>query len=596
MLQYPINVYPDNVTIDTDSDENDKDVHFTFKGDILRACVVRFFDYNTGNVVVNDSPIYTYDSEMMVFEPIAYNNENLDMAGLLSSLPRIGSYIVQFLLIEGTQSDSGVIANKFALRGSIQEDYTAGSNTVLIEDRINNIYEWSLRPDGIRSPVTVEESGRTYSLDAAFLKIGNYSIRISSYNYLTGELVLENSIPEDLSEGTSYQIYCNYLISQQYYFKLGSMPSIVSLNATFNVYGMKFQARYNQLENVPLKYYNITVQKKSSSGIYYTIAQTENIYSQKIEYDFVDDYDIDGVGGNDETRKYRFIVNAVSQDNMSVSQASQDFTMPEREAVTCITDITAQSYKHNNVVHIDWDTPQAYMDRNFRIYRLDGKNYSVEPNKILIGDTSVDAFDDYTASTHGSYKYMIVPYYDGDLDNTEIDEAAITEVITTDEYGYTITAIVDTGKEVNGKPFYIIGDTWKFIADIENTTVTQNTDKTLHVGNGRYSSLTATNVNYMSGTVSAMLGIVSCVGKRYTDNIEVVRAWRNFIAQKCQYILKSQKGDVWIVNITDNPTTEYQEDSPYLETKFSFNWAECCSVEDIVTGTSLPFRAKDREW
>ena len=83
LLQYPINVYPDNVTVDGTTDANDRKVHFTFKGDMLRAYVVRFFDYETGNVVVNDSPIYSYDSDGYYLGMQTYDQQSsfANMAG-----------------------------------------------------------------------------------------------------------------------------------------------------------------------------------------------------------------------------------------------------------------------------------------------------------------------------------------------------------------------------------------------------------------------------------------------------------------------------------------------------------------------------------
>jgi hypothetical protein len=85
----------------------------------------------------------------------------------------------------------------------------------------------------------------------------------------------------------------------------------------------------------------------------------------------------------------------------------------------------------------------------------------------------------------------------------------------------------------------------------------------------------------MSGTLSAMSGYVDCTTHKYVEDIDLIRAWREFITRPTIYMLKSQKGDVWIVNITDAPTTTYEENQKDIPTTFSFNWAECCSVNDI---------------
>ena len=47
------------------------------------------------------------------------------------------------------------------------------------------------------------------------------------------------------------------------------------------------------------------------------------------------------------------------------------------------------------------------------------------------------------------------------------------------------------------------------------------------------------------------------------------------------YLLKSQKGDVWLVNLTNTQETSYGEMQQELPTTFSFSWAECGSTDDI---------------
>ena len=235
----------------------------------------------------------------------------------------------------------------------------------------------------------------------------------------------------------------------------------------------------------------------------------------------------------------------------------------------------------------------------YRVYRIDATEpYGYNPKKQLIADTSENGFDDFTISKRGKYRYMIVPYLPKD-DGDEIDNAAITEVIQLDHFGYTICAIANTDTEIAGIPFYLYDsqgrNSWTFLAEVEDTTFTQNLDNTLHVGYGKYSSKTSTSVNYLSGTLSAYLGQIHCPSARFEDDIALVKAWREFISQDCQYILQTPKGDALLVNIVENPTTEYEENNPKLSTKFTFSWAECGELEDIMVGSSIPINAKPIE-
>lgn len=656
MVQYPINVYPDNgITLDKNSSENDTRVSFMFKGDNLKAYAVRFFNYETGELARADSLIYDYDSELMQYNVLAYNNDTVYAGGMFDGLNAVGSYIMQFMLVGGLTNSGGVAIDRFVLRGEVQEDYVSGDTSFVIEDKINSIYEWDLSSP-IKKPITVINNDISYMINVMAVKIGNESQRITSYNYETGEITLESGFSETYPIGTPYQIYCNYLVTPQYYFELATRPQIVAMKAEWDAFRVNFSAVYNQTQYHFLKYYTITMQKKTDSGVYYNIAKTGKIYSQKIEYSFVDDYDykvdvsvavandserfsltpsdvsigdivregttqdrykdkyyyvsdIDKLnseegysrfyplfGGNGETRVYRFIVEAIGQDGTNIKAYSDDYIAPSRSETVKITHILKPIVQRNsNVVSINFSG--NLISNSIRVYRIDGKNisnYASAPVKTLIGDFwGANRFDDYTASTHGEYVYMFVPYYTGSTSSTEINRAILTDKITTNEYGYTITAIHDSGKDVNGLPFFLIGDTWKFIT-IDGTTVTQNTDKTLHSGFGKYSSLTSTQTNFMSGTLSAGIGSISCPDNTYNDTIEMVRAWREFITQDCQYILRSQKGDVWVVNVTDNPTTQYQEDVPQLFTTVEFNWAECCGINEIITGITEPARMQER--
>ena len=118
------------------------------------------------------------------------------------------------------------------------------------------------------------------------------------------------------------------------------------------------------------------------------------------------------------------------------------------------------------------------------------------------------------------------------------------------------------------------------MCDVENTTVVNNLDRMIHVGYSKYISSTSTKVNYMSGSLSATLGRINCAEKQFIDTIATVRAWREFITQPKVFLLKSQKGDVWMVNVTDNPQTTYDETHHSIPTTFTFSWAECMDVLD----------------
>ena len=196
-------------------------------------------------------------------------------------------------------------------------------------------------------------------------------------------------------------------------------------------------------------------------------------------------------------------------------------------------------------------------------------------------------FNDYTASNHAKYQYIIVPYSRA-RDATTIYQAYVTDPVETNFYGYTLTALKDTGKDLDGKNFYMNGDTWKFMGDIQDTDNAQNLNRVSHVGAGKYASVTSMDNDYISGSLTAALGNMNCSTKNFEDDIVVVKAFRRFIAQDCLFVLRSQKGDVWLVKIADSSSTKYEEDNSRIPVSFTFTWVEVGSLDNIIVQNEYP--------
>lgn len=603
MLQYPINVYPDNITLDL-ANNNANKIKFTFKGDVLTQYLWRLYDYDTETVV---SEKKTIDYNQML-TPIAYNNEGVVSNAEWGDLPRDKEYryIMQFMFTQSDYTDRVYenIYDRFVLRGETNEAYTSGTSLV-IEDRINLIYEWNKQGDMCR-PTIARLQGADRVVAGVVIEINGVRKLINSYNYATGEIELESAFDDELPKGTPYQLYSNYLVTQQYFFKTLPTPMFTNLNAKWDTRnGVHFTADYSQIQNAPLKYYTITMDKQIGEDeegkprIYHKIATTDKRYSQNVDYTFIYDYDIDQIirddddisRGNALTRRYCFTINGVLQNGMKIS-AEYECEQPEREQDEAISNLVVQQGRNldeYNSVQLTWDENEGYtIGMGYRVYRYDMNADDVVNSRILVGDARYNRYTDVTVSNHGSYRYLVIPY--GIAGIIGAFQPLLSDVVSTDYYGYTITELIDFGHNVNGKPFYKIGDTWCLLADIQDSTITQNTDKVLHVGYGKYSSATSTATNYMSSTFTGALVQPDCESeKKYRDDIALVQAWREFITRDCIYLLRSQKGDVWVVNIVENPTTEYQENIKQLPTTVSFSWAECCGIDEIMTGFEAPW-------
>ena len=612
MLQYPINVYPDKVAFDPANADYDRGLHFDFKGDMLNAIYLRVYDYDSQAMVIN-TVICEPD-----LSPLAYNNDGVDITNAFSSLTTGRSYILQMMLCQVYKQGSGESAfydgiyDRFVSRGETTADYTQYGDTLYIENGINVIYEW-IKVGNIHSGgyISVEEGGVTEDILVAgmTIEINGESRAIASYNRETGALTLDMAFWDDIPKGTPYKLMASYLITEQYFFQTVETPQIQNVAVTDKAYGLEYTGFYSQPSRDMLRYYTLKLYKKTSNTVYILTQETPKIYSQNIKYVFVDDYDFAGLGGNDTTREYRIVFDGVLHNGMTVT-STYDFTAAQRSATQIITEV----YPHvaltsDNIVNVDFIADSTVpMGTGFRVYRINADglynpetsphklyiDYQQIPQKQLVYDGSgYGGFKDCTASNKGNYRYMAVPYKTGD-NETLIYAAVLSDVINLDMDGYTITAVYDTNQDADNLQWFRQGDTWKFIADIEDTTHTQNTSKELHVGYGKYSTLTSTDVDYASGTLSGMLGYLNCTTKQYIDDIELVKAWRRFITQNCQYVLRSPKGDVWVVNIVENPTTQYQENTTKYPTRFTFSWAECGDIKGMLIQGATPPRTTER--
>lgn len=612
LIQLPINFYPDGNTFDPsfESGLNDNRVRFTFKGDVLLTYHWKIYDYDTEELVTED---YRTNGSIDSLSPVAYNDTTLLVSNVFADrddfpIDTQHRYVIQMLFTQGT-SNSNLIFDHFVLRGELVNDYDS-TTSLMVENKINLIYEWNIDENNIRRPVVIHQ-GSDALVGGIIIKIGNEQRNVVSYNYNTGEMVLDSPLTGTYEAGEPYQLYSNYKISQQYLFTTAPNYSFENLTAEWagaegntNMFGVNFKADYNLTECNSLKYYTVSLAKQVGEDIvgeprhYVKIYETKKIYSNEIRANFVDDYDVYNEYanlpvGNSQTRRYLFTVYGVLQNGMRIVSQLESVA-PERNEWTPVSHLNV-SYgnfdNYYNCVKLTWEhTTEEYFDLigGIRIYRYDMDSDDLIISRKLLANVYAtdDIFIDGTVSTHGNYKYVLIPFSRTGRDIGVCYTPLVTDTISLDMYGYTITELVglESGiRYLNGKNAYKLGESWQLRAEIEDSTITQNTDRLLHVGYGKYSSVTHTATNYMSSTFEGLIVQPDCESdKKWRDDIALVKAWREFITKDCIYLLRSQKGDVWVVNIVESPTTTYEEKDKNLPTSVNFSWAECENVDDII--------------
>lgn len=588
LLQYPINVRPENISIpSTGGLPFASHASFTFQGDYLSYVLYRCIDCATNEIV--------YDSVgvgRMSRTPIAYNGDEVSVGSLASHITSGHNYVIQFLLAQRTQDGEDNLYDMPCVSGTITAN-TGTLNSFVLENNLP-IYEWSSTHQPTRDIENVVVVGMV-------MKIGDETRFITDYNPDDGVVTVYSPFTSEVKAGTRYKIYSNYLITPQYYFKCRDLPTIsasiyygdYSEEGTLKGRGIVCSANYSQQDNVMIKYYTATLYASyHDTQKEYKLSQTGKIYSQRTVQIF--DYCILGLSPwNGELPidvDYRVEFEIVTQDN-AVYEA--EATM-RKQAVS-------EEY-------VPWDTINIKVDKRLGCVQIIPRKFStsdpmahevVTRTDLITGEQQIlradlrnnYPFQDFEVRANGSYEYAITYYnYEtGQVYNQTIERYRVT---TDSLDGYTITSLTaNIWDTVNDDTFYIVRgngytveETWHFICDIEDTTMTHNYDKHLQVGYGRYPAVTSTETNYLTGTLTAMLGYINCATKEYVDDIALVNAWRKFISQPRPFLLKSPKGDVWIVNITD-ASTSYDEKTPKHPTTFSFSWAECDDIERSRVGT-----------
>ena len=674
MLQYPTNVYPDGATFDALLQNDDNKVEFTFNGDFFTGAVYKVYNYDTGELVKTgaigngDQTANGYNGSDIKYQDIfGYEGNN--------PLTNGSSYVIQFQLFQYTPDGQNPLYDMFALRGNIQEDYDSTNDYVVVKDKIPNIYEWAY-DDQARYPSHIPY-GTGRIAGGMQIVINGEKREIVAYNPTNGHLMIDPNTPftSPISAGDKYQIYSNYIITQPYYFQCRSTPS-VDLDMEFvNVgtvgdMGIKFHVTgtYSQSEGSLINYYRIKLQWNWDTEAYLApwrdLDETEKIYSQKIEYDFFDDFilrykrivngnirDISATAMGDIA--YRAVIEVVTANGKTIIANSEpifdyrdETNVPPTKFQTFLTfdedapdvyypnsvdaaiQVTSHNLKHiitiranvapinyivandaerfalssdvvqnDDVVYVEdteikylvIDNTQLNSENGYREFGEFPENFkrtyyreNLDTGEIRL----LESVTDVTVPTRGHFKYYetIRKLTDGDtyryvkgissdeitLDGTQMRGCSITELLPYDE-----------PYQWGTRKRYYIGDQWKFVGDIQDTTITQNMDKYAHVGYGTYPQITSTKTCYLSGTISAMNGYVDCTTKKYTDTIDLVRAWRQFVSRQAIYMLKTQKGDVLVVGVVDNPTTTYGESIKEIPTTFSFSWVELCDISDI---------------
>lgn len=601
MLQYPTNFNPQNVSVDPSINPY---ITFTFNGDMLLTTWLKIWDLHSGQFIVSSPPL-----NVQINQKVWYNGETAQ-----HRIPNEAiygrDYVVQLMLMQGTVDNDTF--DMYVLSGMLQEDTVQGRNNFYIEKNISSIYEWN-EVDGERLPLIVDKVDLqlqvigTKVVCGMVIEIESERHLISSYNPTTGKIVVDEDFSFDVSAGTQYKIYKNYLITPQYSFSCRQNPTSEILNIGRSLSNDRLSyrvvAEYNQEQGDLIKRYNIKLYNKAyESDPYPTfITESGDVYSQKVDYRFYDFFYWHGVPN---TQTYMYVECEIESNTGQITTCTETaindidyeydagfdyFRLYEHDDV-CAPSYVSVELEDKQYVDLSW----RYADTEHRIkyvevYRKKGMNrleteWEFLDYRVNMGgnDEFTGGYNDYAVQNRGEATYMIVPYLDAG--GTYICSQGIkTETIDVNMDGYSISGLVRRDASRNKKKVFTVDEQWKFLGDIANTTETQNINKPMHLGYAKYPLFSDTPSDYITGKFTGLLGYPDCSNGRteYVDDATMARKWREFVRKYEMYLLKTAKGGVYLVTISGSEISCEENITP-LPLTVSFDWTECASFKDVM--------------
>lgn len=220
-------------------------------------------------------------------------------------------------------------------------------------------------------------------------------------------------------------------------------------------------------------------------------------------------------------------------------------------------------------------------------------------NLELIGsDLTAFYFKDYKIANDRTYQYVFYPA-------SGSDRVIREEVVLPVKWNsWSITELHPA--DSSGKKFYVSPeDVWLFKFNVETGEQNQNITRQENVTLGQYPRYYEGRQNYISGTVSCLLGSEMVSAAYLAENgfdmrdgmyreyrifdthptsnqkVDMLKAWREFVKSKNPKLLKDRKGQIFIVAVTQSSNKPYDNIRNQPDV-INFSWTQTKSVDDVM--------------
>lgn len=213
---------------------------------------------------------------------------------------------------------------------------------------------------------------------------------------------------------------------------------------------------------------------------------------------------------------------------------------------------------------------------------------------------------DYNISNNRTYKYVIYP----SDKSASVTLTKVEQIIETAWSSWSITELHPTDSTM--KNFTASSsDVWLFKYNVETGEQSQNISRNQQQTLGQYSRFTQGQQNYISGTVSCLLGSemtpmsyllkngqmtteggyqeILLYSNKTSSNAKVsmLKAWRDLVYSSNPKLLKDRKGQAFLVTLTDSKNKP-MDNVRYQPDTISFSWHQIGTLDGVqITNTDL---------
>ena len=124
-------------------------------------------------------------------------------------------------------------------------------------------------------------------------------------------------------------------------------------------------------------------------------------------------------------------------------------------------------------------------------------------------------------------------------------------------------------------------ETWKFVCPSDSNDILQNLGVNVFDVTNGMPLTTRINKEYESSSFSLDLFQLNCPDGSIRDDISLVKKWVKFINADNDFLLKTPKGDVWIIEISGSPSRSYEYGGETVLTKVNYDWVQVAKTEDV---------------